>query len=309
MKKKLLRFSILFLFFAVLGTISFLYVDDLFLKSKKMLTNDMTCQCVEFIENDPYERPLRYVTGKYAGHCVNSCQYRYPQVINTIRDKNIITIANIFHQEQFWTATIPLDAITQVHILFENFAPGINHVAFHFDFHQHKKIILQSQLQPDHFQHLDKNSLVISPEAVPPFEHKYTLWDGFVGNYAMMNRILSYEQYQNIILKVNHPIRSYKAKLKNNEAQSLFTVSLIDAKNVYTNQYQLLFNNCATTVIDSSLQAKKVLRSKHWDLWDVLDPLRGIPATQPIGTLRTLVWWDLIDPYGTSDYSTTSESN
>lgn len=307
MKKKFLRLSILFLIFATFATLSLLYVDELFLKSKKMLTNDIACQCVEFIENDPYERPLRYVKGQYTGKCVNSCQYRAPQVITTLPSKNIITVANVFHQDQFWTAAIPVDAITQVDILFENFAPGINHVAFRFNFDRRRKISLQSQTQHDKQEFLSENSLVISPEAVPPFEQKYTLWDGFWGNYAMMNRILSYEQYQKIILKVNHPVRSYKAKLKSQEAQSLFTISLLDAKNISTNQYQLLFNNCATTVIDYSLQAKKVLRSKEWDLWDVLDPLRGIPATQPIGTLRTLVWWDLIDQY--SDYSTTSESN
>ena len=94
---------------------------------------------------------------------------------------------------------------------------------------------------------------------------------------------------------LKHPLKSYQLKIDLNEAQSLMSFLLLDAKNVYQNQYQLVFNNCATSVIDSTLQAKKMLRSKNWDVWDVLDPLRGIPSTQPIGTLRTLQWWGLIE--------------
>ncbi len=292
MRKK--RFFYIIFIFSLIG-LSFLYVNDFFLKSAVMVNQDEQCRCNSKSELDPFEHPLRYKRNIYTGVCIDSCKYRYPLVIETSKHEKSISVANTFHEDQFWVAEIPVDAISQVQVLFENFAPGINHVAFRFLFHPHHDIVLHSQNRSVLQKPTTVQSIVLSPEAAPPMNHKYNLWDGFVGNYALINRLISNSAYQQMAQKLKHPLKSHTLKINLEEAQSLLSFLLLDSKNVYQNQYQLLFNNCATSVIDSTLQAKKMLRSKNWDVWDVLDPLRGIPSTQPIGTLRTLQWWGLID--------------
>lgn len=275
--------------------LSLLYVNDFFLKSAVMVVQDAKCRCDANSEVDVFEHPLRYERNQYKGVCVDSCKYRYPLVIHSSKDKKIISVANTLHEQQFWVAEVPMDAIAEVKVLFENFAPGINHVAFQFIFHPQHEIVMHPQSRSILQKSTQIQSLVLSPEAAPPMHTKYNLWDGFIGSYALMNRFVSYSDYQAMAQQLKHPLKSYRLKINLKEAQSLLSYLLLDAKNVYQNQYQLVFNNCATSVIDSTLQAKKMLRSKHWDVWDVLDPLRGIPSTQPIGTMRTLQWWGLID--------------
>jgi hypothetical protein len=279
----------------IVAGLSILYVNDFFLKSAVMLTEDATCRCDQNSEADVFEHPLRYKRNNYTGVCIDSCKYRYPLVIHSSKDEKIISVANTLHDEQFWVAEIPVDAIVHVKVLFENFAPGINHVAFQFVFDPKHEVLLHPQSRFLLQKSTQIQSIVLSPEAAPAMGHKYNLWDGFIGNYALMNRFISFDAYETMAQQLKHPIKSYRLNINLKEAQSLLSFLLLDSKNVYQNQYQLVFNNCATSVIDSTLQAKKMLRSKTWDVWDVLDPLRGVPSTQPIGTMRTLQWWGLID--------------
>lgn len=261
-----------------------------------MLREDVQCGCAESKEADLLERPLRYTHGDFSGRCVNSCKYRYPEILNVSDDKSSLLVSNILHNNEFWIAQIPLPALRGVYILFEEFAPGINHVAFQFQFNGVVDVKLYSQKEKNSSVHsLQVSSLVVSPEAAPPEGVKYNLWDGFVGNYALMNRIMTYDKYSELIKEVKHPLRKYPAKMSLVEAQRLFVRVVTEAQSVTKNQYQLFFNNCATTVIDSTLYAKDLLVSKQWDHWDFLDPLRGIPSSHTLGTLRTLQWWQLID--------------
>lgn len=299
----MLRFKTAALFIVICVSVlafGLVFFNDYFLTSAEMLREDKSCACDAKTEqnasNDDLEHPLRYVHGKYNNQCVDSCKYRYPEALSVSADNNDILVSNVLHNAEFWVAQVPVNSIREVHILFEEFLPGINHVAFQFIFNENAGVTLYKQNGKNQFTvGMQIPSLVVSPEAAPPRGQKYNLWDGLAGNYALMNRAMTFQTYKEMIDELKHPLRKHRAKLSSEEAKRLFSVVILDAPSVVRNQYQLIFNNCATTVIDASLFAKDLLLSKRWDHWDVLDPLRGVPSSSSLGTVRTLHWWQLID--------------
>lgn len=247
------------------------------------------CACSES-PNDPYDTSLQIQEGLYRGQCINSCLYRPPVLVHWPALSPTIEVANLLHNNSFWQATIPLHSIKSVQILFETFAPGINHVAFLFTVE--KSVRLQKQTASDSEKTLQ--TFVISPEGAPPLNKKYSMIDGFLGRYPLMLRLMSWTQYKDMVKKTGHPLRYYQTRLNPKERQELLKMALLQATQKMTT-YQLVFNNCATSVIDLSLQAKKEAIEPGWDMWDVVDPLRGIPSDFA-GTVRSLQWWNVIDP-------------
>jgi hypothetical protein len=291
--------GLILLTFISLLAVSILYFNDYFLQSAQMVQDDHTCACESSQKgHDPFEKPLRYIHGEFKGLCINSCSYRHTHLLQTIENGKYIVLTNLLHENEFWLAQIPIQSIQKVYILFEEFLPGINHLAMEFTINKGTEIRLLSQRNKIEIPLRKKvlqDSIIISPEAAPPTGKTYSLWDGVIGNYALMNRALTQTQYMKMVKGTDHKIRRLRVKLKPHEAQRLFVFGIRDSASVYQNQYQLLFNNCATKVIDSVLYSKNLLVSKSWDHWDVLDPLRGIPSSHHLGTIRSLEWWKLIE--------------
>ncbi len=281
-------------FFIILGTllgVGYL-IYEAALSNQQIVVKAVECACAS---EDPFEQPLKYIRGAFKGQCVNSCTHRFPTLVGVVVDKHTIEVSNTYHAEQFWTAVVPLSLFQSVDIIFETFAPGINHVSMRFNFIKKNQVVLRSQNSKNLLKTTTVDSFVLSPEAAVPSGVSYSLKDGLLGYYVLINRLISTEQYLSMIRRLDHPVRFYRTKLNPLEAQRLFTIALTDSREVLNNPYQLFFNNCATSVIDYNLKAKKKMVSLEWDFWDVIDPLRGIPSSTTLGTLRTLSWWDIID--------------
>lgn len=256
-------------------------------------SDDCRCSTKGF---DPYEKPLRYIYGAHQGKCINSCKYRYAKILNAQWDSNSVEVSNLFHLDRFWTARIPLGKIKNVEIFFENFSKSFNHVAFQFHFEQGHPV--QLELQDPSLPgptKMETMSLIVSPEGIPPGDGVYNLTDGLMGHYALMYRIYSGEQYEVFQEQLGYTLRFYKAQLNEHERRRLLALSLAKSAGGTNGVYQLIFNNCATASIDLILDSKHQLVSESWDIWDILDPLRGLPLNSPIGTLSSLKWWGLID--------------
>lgn len=272
--------------------------------SDKKLESDMVvvaeeCRCQAKSEaKDPWEKPLKYIYGNYSGRCLPSCEYRYTDILHASKIDQKLIVTNVYHEKQFWKATIPLHAVESVEIFFENFRKSFNHVAVRFQFQKGKPVRLESQLPGENgTQYSTTQSLIVSPEGVAPEGEEYNLYDGILGHYGLMYRLLSTEQYDMYMDELDRPLRSYKTKLDKKEMNELLLVSLDKSSEGLNGVYQLVFNNCATATIDLVLDSKKKLISPDWDIWDVLDPLRGIPLNQRVGTLSSLQWWDVIDAH------------
>jgi hypothetical protein len=264
----------------------------------EMVASDSRCSCEDAqLQGDPYERPLQYKFGAFAGHCIDSCEYRNSQILSAEENDKLIWVSNVQHKDRFWTAKVPVSSVKSVEIFFENFRKSFNHVAFRFEFKASDpvELTIQNPLPGEPVLTETTESLIISPEGVPPAGEVYNLKDGMLGNYALLYRLFSVEQYELFTVELNRTLRSYKTKLNRQETRDLLMVSLQKSSEGLNGVYQLLFNNCATATLDLVLDSKKKLISESWDVWDVVDPFRGIPLTQPIGTLSSLRWWQVID--------------
>ncbi len=275
-----------------------------------ILAESKMCECDQ-ASKDPYSKPLIYTYGRFKGQCVSNCFHRSTQFVisETLKNKrNEIQIANVFHNNKFWRATVDVDSLKTSEIIFEKFAWNINHVSIRFVFS--KPISLESQdllLGPKKTKLMD-SSLVFSPEAALPKNKIYNLVDGFMGRYGFIYKAYSFETYRKIAKQLDHPSKILPLNLDSKESQALFVASFLKANERPLQTYQLVFNNCATASIDLILDSKKLLLSKGWDVWDIIDPLRGIPSDIYLGTLRSLYWWNLIDDRLTEEQSEPSKS-
>ncbi|NQZ00956.1 MAG: DUF4105 domain-containing protein [Bdellovibrionales bacterium] len=264
----------------------------------EMVVKSPGCACDKpQLMGDRHERALKYKFGAYAGQCIDSCRYRNSEVLSASEKKEIIWVSNVYHNDRFWSAKIPVSSVKRVEIFFENFRKSFNHVAFRFQFKKHQPVELHLQNPQAGSEEVIQmtRSLIISPEGVPPQGSSYNLKDGMLGNYALIYRLFSVEQYETFTRDLNRTLRSYKTKLNKEEMKDLLLVSLNKSSEGLNGVYQLVFNNCATATIDLVLESKKKLISESWDIWDVVDPFRGVPLNQHVGTLSSLKWWEVID--------------
>jgi len=300
MRRSVPKFKITFKVMVALGALFAGSFAIYHLSDKKseteMVVAAQVCRCQPGRTEDPFERPLKYRYGYYAGRCIDSCEYRYTEIIEANESQDYIEVSNLYHEKKFWRARIPLHAVEGVEISFENFRKSFNHVAMRFQFPKSNPVKLISQV-PEEGEYLtsETQSLVVSPEGVAPKGSEYNLFDGMLGYYSLMYRIFSMEQYEIYANELDRPLKTYKTKLKKDEMNDLLLVSIQKSSEGLNGVYQLVFNNCATATIDLILESQKKLVSPHWDIWDVIDPLRGVPLSQGIGTLSSLQWWDLID--------------
>jgi hypothetical protein len=271
-------------------TLMFIFFSYLNYTTEPILVESKECGCAQ----TKSFKGLKYNYGRFKGLCVDDCQNRPAHFLTSQKLTNELLIANVLHQNKFWTAEISLGSLKSSEILFERFAWNMNHISIRFNFDD--PILLTSVDLKENFKKIKmkSNSIVFSPEAALPVNHTYDLFDGFMGRYGFIYKAYSNDQYLEIARQLNHKIKKLSLNLDSKESQTLLVASFLKAADRPLQTYQLVFNNCATASIDLVLESKKLLRSKGWDVWDVVDPLRGIPADINLGTLRSLYWWDLI---------------
>ncbi len=263
-----------------------------------IIVESLKCMCES--GPDSYASPFVFTYGKYKGQCVDNCTYRSTQLSFNPKDyneKRLVQVSNIFHEGKFWKAYLPITQLESTELLFEKFAWNANHVSIRFIFKD--PLLLESQIDlpkygPSKKVWLNTKSIVFSPEGAPPKNLKYTLYDSFMGRYGLIYRAYSYEKYQEITKNLNHPVKTIALELNAKESQALLITSFTKANSRPIETYQLLFNNCATASIDLILSSKKLILKNNWNMWNFMDPLRGIPTDNSIGTLRSLYWWQLI---------------
>lgn len=278
----------LFVFISIF--VLFSYVN---FERQPLLSSSEKCQCIN--NQDEFSNPLIYNYGKFKGMCVNNCKQRSSYLLSGDLESGVLRITNLYHEDEFWTANVDVNTIIKTEVVFENFTLNLNHVSIRFIFNNPIQLQSQNLNNPIKTTYLKDNSLIFSPEAAAPVDQSYNLFDGFMGRYGILYRSYSFEYYKKLTQSLKHKIDSKILKLNSDESKKLFLLSFLKYYDTPIPNYQLLFNNCATQSIDLILETKKLLRSKGWDIWDVLDPLRGVPATNPIGTIRSLYWWKLVE--------------
>lgn len=223
---------------------------------------------------------LAYNFGDYKGQCINSCVFKS---IQSQFDDGVFTLSQILTTKGHASQQYHLDDLESVYILFDRFAPKLNHVALIFMFKPQKGLM---------------SGLVLSPEAVPPVNNSYSLLDGVLSNYAINYQAYTIEKYIENSVKLKYPLKKYRLNLSREHQKNLLIKTISQATEAsFKTTYHLFSRNCATTALDLILDSKEKEPTMARIVWNLFDPLRGFPFDDWVGTKRSLTWWDLIDSH------------
>lgn len=240
------------------------------------------CACQESQSNSP---AYRYNKGPLKGKCLDHCKIR------PVQKTGPRTLSDISHRGEFWQGQYDLEQLENVYVLFDRFAPKLNHVALIFMF-KTPSVALTHESKPLRSSDF---GFVLSPEAMPTTNQSYELKTAIRGAYALAYTAYSLEQYIQNSIELNYELKKYRLNLSPEHQKNLLNllISKLGPEQL-TTPYHLLSQNCATSVLDALLDSRSPNESSSQFYWNLLDPLRGLPF-EFFGTKRSLNWWDLVD--------------
>lgn len=210
--------------------------------SSELTLPDVACACVKEVL-DPFEQPAKYNYGRHKGRCIDSCRFRPAQILN--RTNESIHIANVLHYGVFYRSQIDFKNVISVEAGFENFTPGVNHVVLKFN--MKKPVILTEQIESSQSLQLKSQALIISAEGVPGRGFDYSLVEGFQGEYLIVTRVITADEYQRWTQKLKNPVSFYPLNVNLDQARKSFETAIRTSfKNGLSEKYQLLTNNCSS---------------------------------------------------------------
>jgi hypothetical protein len=278
------------LYFFDLIFITVLFTTNL-ANAESLTVKNVNCVCKADVI-DPLEEPISFNFGKFKGQCVDSCRFRSARILYNQTDTqqpspNEIRIGNILHIGIFREALIPFNNLQYVEAGFEEFMPSIYHVFLKFQFDEKTEPIkLINQVNPK-APVIETHSLVISPEAVPAVGHKFSLFGGYMGDFLLAIRVISWDEMQSRILKTNRTIKLFKLNLSKAQALQLFIHGIDESNKLrLENNYFLFSNNCSTTslnLLDFILNNGKKTSLSDWTRFE-----EALPISGPFGTLHAL---------------------
>lgn len=210
--------------------------------SSELTINDINCACVKET-SDPFEQPAKYNYGRNKGRCIDSCRFRPAQILNRTIDK--IQVANVLHYGVFYQSQIDFKNVISVEAGFENFTPGVNHVVLKFNMkipmHLSEQAVSKKPVQ------IQSQSLIVSAEGVPGRGFDYSLVEGFQGEYLIVTRVLTAEEYQRWTQKLKNPVSFYPLNVNPDQVRKSFETAIMTSfENGLGEKYQLLTNNCSS---------------------------------------------------------------
>ncbi|MFN9066394.1 MAG: DUF4105 domain-containing protein [Bdellovibrionales bacterium] len=262
---------------------------------------DPKCSCEASKQRDPYETPVKFNFGKFHGLCVDSCRFRSITVLQPDPDKidsaKVIKVSNFLHMEKYYIAEIPISSLTQISIGFEEFHPHVFHVVLRFDLGEKGQAInlLDQTNQNSKAELIQTRSFVVSAEGVPPKDFPYGLVESYFGNYLLALRVLSIEEENRWVKKMNNTMTYKKLNLTEQQVQKMAKSALFQShNNQMQSVYKLFTNNCATVAIETIQSALKNTSVKA-DIIGYAD--RGLSVRGPVGTNRFLLKNKLIEAF------------
>ncbi|MFN8845836.1 MAG: DUF4105 domain-containing protein [Bdellovibrionales bacterium] len=199
--------------------------------------------------------------------------------------------------EKYYIAEIPISSLTQISIGFEEFHPHVFHVVLRFDLGEKGQAInlLDQTNQNSKAELIQTRSFVVSAEGVPPKDFPYGLVESYFGNYLLALRVLSIEEENRWVKKMNNTMTYKKLNLTEQQVQKMAKSALFQShNNQMQSVYKLFTNNCATVAIETIQSALKNTSVKA-DIIGYAD--RGLSVRGPVGTNRFLLKNKLIEAF------------
>lgn len=283
---------------------SLLFIASLLLPLSSPAQLDLTrsnseCVCNTSV-NDVFEEPQAFNFGKFSGQCIDSCRFRSVKILseeklqtkNSVLDTRTLDVVNILHFGKFYKSRIYLEDIQNVEAGFEEFRPGIHHVFLRFNLKisaPSLKLISQSDSK---MKPIEIRSLVLSPEGVPPKNHKYDLFESYFGVYLLVHKLTSGDEMDRWIKSQSHLVKFYTFKTQPEVAAKVLKRGISESQRLgIQNVYQLFSNNCSTSTLH--IVDAEIGKISSPSMWSKLED--ALPISGPIGTLRALKNRNLVE--------------
>lgn len=215
----------------------------------ELVVPDVSCACDPKIK-DVYERPARMNFGSLTGQCVETCRFRRADLLKWENGRQ--TVTNFMHDKKYWTASIPVDKVTDIDVSYEKFFPGVYHVYLRFHFADGEKIWLTEQGVPaSQARKMEVEGMTISPEAVPPRGTKYDIVQSAFNNYLFAYRLVSVKDMADWAKQEKHTVKQFRLTMPSDKKVETLRSGLHASQyRSMSSVYSLLLNNCASAVSD-----------------------------------------------------------
>lgn len=201
---------------------------------------------------DPHEPPARLSKGPFQGECLDT-KKRRPLVVlpDDPSAPSTLQIANLFHDDGFWYASLPLDAIEQVYFQLEYFPAVVPAGHTQMRIHFSEPVRLQGHSQWNTGREESVNDIVLSVEAVTRIGDSYDLFKGTQDNFGLVFRMTSLEaRYQSMIVDQGHHVEQWELLMEDEEKHDLLRWYASESEALGLNHtYHTLFRNCTTEAI------------------------------------------------------------
>lgn len=211
--------------------------------------NEETCRYDEY---DDYEVAGRLLTGPFEGACLDTRKRRPLVVVDTPQQNpDSLVVANFFHRDGFWLATLPLEDVEDVYFQLEYF-PAIvpaGHTQMRVDFSQPVRLVGHSTWNRGDVEEV--SSVVMSIEAVTRLGESYDLFRGTQNHFGVAFRMTSLEaRYQSMIVDQDHHVEQWRLLLTEQEKQDFLLFYAYESDALALDEtYHTLFRNCTTELI------------------------------------------------------------
>ena len=201
---------------------------------------------------DEYEPRARFTKGPWVGECLDTEKRRPVMVLQSPEAKDpTLALANVFHDQGYWFAHIPTDAVANVYFQLEYF-PAIvpaGHTQIRIEFS--KPVMLHGHSHWNRGKEVQIYNLVISAEAVPRIGQSYDLIKGLQNHFGLALRVTSLAaRYESMIVEKDHHVEQWVLNLTQEEKAELLTFYAYESEALGLEEtYHTLFRNCTTELI------------------------------------------------------------
>ena len=187
---------------------------------------------------------------------------------------------------------VKVGAVKNVQVGFERFAPGVDHVFLRFELSEDIPLFEQNgRGKPIGTTRV----LVISSEGVPPKDHKYSMSEGYWGQYLLADRLVTGEELERWVKQLNHPVRLFSLHLSEAQVSRILLRGIRRSESSsFQSAYQLFANNCSTSAL-SLIDEETGFKATGWDPFHLTELEEALPIAGPFGTARELRIRGLID--------------
>lgn len=247
---------------------------------------------------DPKEVAV-VAAGKYKGQCQDSAHKRtaflltetqaapFYQLADQTQNRDLIAVANISHNDQFWVALIPVSSAERLFVQMERFPPKwiAAHTQIRLQFSGSESVILVPQSKKNKSPITHTKDLVFSSEFNAPAGVNYDLIKGlntYSPHFAINHRVLSLQEKVNkIVIEEKHQVEQFPLNLTQTEIKTFLKNWFArSAKEKMSSMYSTLTCSCTTElyrVLDESVDYKK----------------RGMKKPKSVGRIPVLTESDL----------------